>query len=102
LSHAGFHYGNEAVDAGILPETLQPGFPRANGFRNGLREETLLYPKATVPALERHGQAGAFQPWGAGMKPGYGYAGLGIQAGPYGQLKPEQLKHLGHCPSGKC
>ncbi|XP_017173246.1 glycine-rich extracellular protein 1 isoform X10 [Mus musculus] len=120
LQKVGFHYGNEAVDAGILPETLQPGFPRANGFRNGLREETLLYPKATVPALERHGQAGAFQPWGAGMKPGYGYAGLGIQAGPYGQLKPEQLKHLGdpevktytnsqlgngyrgHCPSGKC
>ncbi|XP_076433849.1 glycine-rich extracellular protein 1 isoform X3 [Peromyscus maniculatus bairdii] len=111
LSHAGFHYGNGALETGIFPETLQSGFPIANGFRNGLREETLLYPKATVPTLERNGQAGALhgfpwpalRPWGPGMKPGYGYAGLGNQAGPYGQLRPELgLEHFGHCPSGKC
>uniref|UniRef100_A0A8I6A9U7 Glycine rich extracellular protein 1 n=1 Tax=Rattus norvegicus TaxID=10116 RepID=A0A8I6A9U7_RAT len=138
LQKVGFHYGNAALEAGILPEILQSGFPTANGFSNGLREETLLYPKATVPTLERHGkvvvvvttitttttqqgQAGAFQPWGAGVKPEYGYAGLGIQTGPYGQLRPElRLEHLGdpelktytksplgngyrgHCPSGEC
>ncbi|XP_031209245.1 uncharacterized protein LOC116078297 isoform X2 [Mastomys coucha] len=112
----GLNLQKVALEAGILPETLQPGFPSANGFRNGLKEETLLYPRATVPTLERHGQAGAFKLWGAGMKPGYGYAGLGIQEGPYGQLRPEHLEHLvktdtnsqlgngyrGHCPSGKC
>uniref|UniRef100_A0A8C8UQW4 Glycine rich extracellular protein 1 n=1 Tax=Peromyscus maniculatus bairdii TaxID=230844 RepID=A0A8C8UQW4_PERMB len=141
LQKVGFHYGNGALETGIFPETLQSGFPIANGFRNGLREETLLYPKATVPTLERNGkiiiiiitttttmiiiiqqgQAGALRPWGPGMKPGYGYAGLGNQAGPYGQLRPELgLEHFGdpevkadtksqlgngyrgHCPSGKC
>ncbi|XP_035293211.1 uncharacterized protein LOC113836621 [Cricetulus griseus] len=130
LSHTGFHYGNGALEAGIFPETLKSVFPITNGFRNGRREETLLYPKATVPTLERNGQAEALQGsprlalqhWGAGMKPGYGYAGLGNQAGPYGQLRPELgLEHFeepevkavdvksqlangsrGHCPSGKC
>ncbi|XP_040603901.1 uncharacterized protein LOC121141108 [Mesocricetus auratus] len=104
LQKVGFHYGNGALEAGVFPETLQSMFPINNGFRNGLREETLLYPKATVLTLERNGQAGALQgspwlalqPWGAGMKPGYGYAGVGNQAGPYGQLRPELgLDHFG-------
>nr|XP_048292291.1 glycine rich extracellular protein 1 isoform X2 [Myodes glareolus] len=109
LQKVGFYYGNGALEAGISPEILQSGFPIASSFRNG-QAETLQ--GSPWPAL---------QPWGAGMKAGYGYAGLGNQAGPYGHLRPElgrehfggsevkadtksQLgnRYRGHCPSGKC
>uniref|UniRef100_A0A8C2M4L8 Uncharacterized protein n=1 Tax=Cricetulus griseus TaxID=10029 RepID=A0A8C2M4L8_CRIGR len=134
LGEKSFHYGNGALEAGIFPETLKSVFPITNGFRNGRREETLLYPKATVPTLERNGKiiimmmmmiiihsppAGqaeallALQHWGAGMKPGYGYAGLGNQAGKWGVLLSDDFGDItsaltlfclspGHCPSGKC
>ncbi|KAM7333060.1 hypothetical protein ACRRTK_006380 [Alexandromys fortis] len=84
LQKVGFHYGNGALEAGIFPEILQSGFPIASSFRNGQAEALRGSP---WPAL---------QPWGAGMKPGYGYAGLGNQAGPYGHLGPELgLEHFG-------
>ncbi|ERE67597.1 hypothetical protein H671_7g18554 [Cricetulus griseus] len=54
----GFHYGNGALEAGIFPETLKSG--QAEALQGS-------------PRL-------ALQHWGAGMKPGYGYAGLGNQA----------------------
>ncbi|KAK7801992.1 hypothetical protein U0070_005979 [Myodes glareolus] len=109
LQKVGFYYGNGALEAGISPEILQSGFPIASSFRNG-QDETLQ--GSPWPAL---------QPWGAGIKAGYGYAGLGNQAGPYGHLRPElgrehfggsEVKadaksqlgnhYRGHCPSGKC
>ncbi|KAF6126265.1 hypothetical protein HJG60_014560 [Phyllostomus discolor] len=52
----GFGYRNGGLGAGIFPEVLlQPGFPGANGFRNGYGEEALVYPKAAAPASEGNG-----------------------------------------------
>ncbi|XP_014392649.1 PREDICTED: glycine-rich cell wall structural protein 1-like isoform X11 [Myotis brandtii] len=98
----GFSYGNGGLGAGVFTEALlQPGFPGANGFRNGYGEEALVYPKAAAPASEGNGQTEALrgspwpslQPWGAAWKPGYGaggaYPGVESQPGPYEQLRPE-------------
>lgn len=105
----GFSYRNGGLGAGLFPEALlQPGFPGANGFRNGYGEEVLLYPKVEAPAPEENGQPGALrgspwpslQTWGTSLKPGYGargaYPGIRSQPGPYGQLRPE----LGPGPFG--
>ncbi|XP_036899294.1 fibroin heavy chain-like isoform X3 [Sturnira hondurensis] len=52
----GFSYRNAGLGAGVFPEVLlQPGFPGANGFRNGYGEEALVYPKAAAPASEGNG-----------------------------------------------
>ncbi|XP_058424869.1 glycine-rich extracellular protein 1-like [Diceros bicornis minor] len=105
----GFGYRNGGLGAGVFPEARpQPGFPGANGFRNGYGEETLVDPRAAAPAPEGNSQAGSLrgspwpslQPWGAALKPGYGaggaYPGVRSQPGPYGQLRPE----LGFRPLG--
>ncbi|XP_013373313.1 PREDICTED: spidroin-2-like isoform X2 [Chinchilla lanigera] len=103
LQKVGFAYRNGALGAGVFPEAeAQPGFPEANGFRNGQREKAPMYPKAAGPALEgvrkkqAAGQPGAqlgspwpyLRPWATWVRPGYGHAGLRSQPGPYGQLKP--------------
>ncbi|XP_076433852.1 glycine-rich extracellular protein 1 isoform X6 [Peromyscus maniculatus bairdii] len=75
LSHAGFHYGNGALETGIFPETLQSGFPIANGFRNG--------------------------PYGQ-LRPELGLEHFGdpeVKADTKSQLGNG---YRGHCPSGKC
>ncbi|KAK1344737.1 hypothetical protein QTO34_013435 [Cnephaeus nilssonii] len=105
----GFSYGNGGLGAGVFAEALlQPGFPGANGFRDGYGEEALVYPKAAAPASEGNGQTEALggspwpslQPWGAASKPGYeaggAYPGVESQPGPYEQLRPE----LGPRPFG--
>ncbi|XP_053527714.1 glycine rich extracellular protein 1 [Artibeus jamaicensis] len=74
----GFSYRNSGLGAGVFPEVLlQPGFPGANGFRNGYSEEALVYPNAAAPASEGNG--------------------------PYEQLRPELgPRPFGLCPLGKC
>ncbi|XP_039102688.1 glycine-rich protein DOT1-like [Hyaena hyaena] len=126
----GFGYGN-GLGAGVFPEAHpQPGFPTANGFRNGYGEEAPVYPKAAAPGPEGNGQAGALggsswpsiQPWALALKPGYGaYPEVRSQPGAYGQLRPglgpgpfgsPEVKrggsgplgngYEGHCSLGKC
>ncbi|XP_074202977.1 glycine-rich extracellular protein 1 [Camelus bactrianus] len=100
----GFGYGNGGPGAGVFPEAHpQPGFPGADGFRNGYGEEAPEHPEVIAPAPEGNGPTGALggslwpslQPWGAALKPGYG-ARSAYPRGPYGQLRPE----LGPGPSG--
>nr|XP_008519388.1 PREDICTED: collagen alpha-1(III) chain-like isoform X3 [Equus przewalskii] len=108
----GFGYWNGGLGAGVFPEARpQPGFPGANGFRNGYEEEVLVDSRAAAPAPEGNGQAASLrgspwpslhslQPWGAALKPGYAaggtYPGVSSQPGPYGQLRPD----LGPGPFG--
>ncbi|XP_054098466.1 glycine-rich extracellular protein 1 isoform X14 [Callithrix jacchus] len=92
----GFGYGNGVLGARVFPEARpQPGFPGANGFRNGDGVEALVNPKASAPAPEGNGQAGllwgsswpTLQAWGTGLKPAY-QAGGGpeVKRGSNGQM----------------
>ncbi|XP_069875782.1 glycine-rich extracellular protein 1-like [Dipodomys merriami] len=68
LQKVGFNYGTRALGAGLFPEARPPpAFPGLTGFRNGLLPQASPWP--------------ALQPWEAGMKPGYRYAGVGSQPG---------------------
>nr|KAF6439617.1 hypothetical protein HJG63_000114 [Rousettus aegyptiacus] len=94
LKKVGFSYENGGLGTGVFPETLpKPGFPGANGFRNGYGKEMLMYPKAEAPVPEGNGQIGALrgilwpslQTWGSSLNSGYGvkgaYPGIGSQPG---------------------
>ncbi|XP_047638732.1 glycine rich extracellular protein 1 [Phacochoerus africanus] len=108
-----FGYRNGALGAGLFLEARpQPGFPGADGFRNGFRgEEALVHPEVAAPAPEGNaggsqassapsGQARALRgspwpslhSWGAALKPRYGA----------GSALPEVRSQPGRCPLGKC
>uniref|UniRef100_A0A8D0VWV5 Progestin and adipoQ receptor family member 4 n=1 Tax=Sus scrofa TaxID=9823 RepID=A0A8D0VWV5_PIG len=98
----GFGYRNGALGAGLFLEARpQPGFPGADGFRNGFRgEEALVHPEVAAPAPEGNGQARALRgspwpslhSWGAALKARYGA----------GNALPEVQSQPGRCPLGKC
>ncbi|XP_074239277.1 glycine-rich extracellular protein 1 [Saimiri boliviensis] len=115
----GFGYGNGVLGVRVFPEAHpQPGFPGANGFRNGDGVEALVYPRASAPAPEGNGQAGllwgsswpTLQTWGTSLKPGYQAGGKYAEAGnqPGGpEVKRGSNGQMGNgyggrCPLGKC
>uniref|UniRef100_A0A2K6S1D7 Glycine rich extracellular protein 1 n=1 Tax=Saimiri boliviensis boliviensis TaxID=39432 RepID=A0A2K6S1D7_SAIBB len=119
LCPAGFGYGNGVLGVRVFPEAHpQPGFPGANGFRNGDGVEALVYPRASAPAPEGNGQAGllwgsswpTLQTWGTSLKPGYQAGGKYAEAGnqPGGpEVKRGSNGQMGNgyggrCPLGKC
>ncbi|XP_061065830.1 glycine-rich extracellular protein 1 [Eubalaena glacialis] len=100
---SGFGYRNGGLGAGVFPEArAQPGFPGADGFRNGYEGAAVVRPNVAAPAPGGNGKkrwgsrgnpskgggdqaewAGAprgspwpsLQPWGANLRPRYGAGG---------------------------